>query len=83
MTQKLKILPYLIQFLLTVLFYHVFFLFFLIIGLQYFIPAVITYTFNPTVELGKPIGIPTNKAKAKNELQSVVETKISQRIYFS
>ena len=36
-----------------------FFLFFLIIDLYFLIPAVITQTFNPIVELAIPIEIPT------------------------
>ena len=42
-----------------------FFFFFLIIDLCFLIPAIIAQTFNPIAELVIPIGIPSEKAKAK------------------
>ena len=41
-----------------------FFFFFLIIGLWYLIPAVISQFFNPIAELVIPKGIPNKEAKA-------------------
>ena len=53
------------------------FLFFLIIDLNFLIAAVITQTFNPTVELVVPIGITTKEAKAKIGIHPVIaEAKI-------
>ena len=55
-----------------------FFLFFLIIELQFLIPAVTAQTFYPITELAVPIGIPTNEAKAETETHRVIKgTKIS------
>ena len=48
-----------------------FFLFLLIIELYFLIPAVITQTFNPIVELAMPTGILV-KAKAEMETHTVI-----------
>ena len=51
---------------------------FLLLFLDYLIPAVITQTFNPVTELVIPIGILTKQAKAEIETHLVtVEIKIS------
>ena len=50
-----------------------FFFFFLIIGLNFLIFAVITKFFNPIVELVIPIEIPTKEAKAEMETPQVFE----------
>ena len=56
-----------------------FFLFFLIVDLYLLIPAVITPSFNPIVELAIPIGVPTKKSKAEMETHPViVETTINE-----
>ena len=66
------------MYLLTMLFYHVFFLFFLTTDSYFLTPAVIIHIFNRTEELAISIGIPTNEAKAETKTQSVsVEAKIS------
>ena len=63
--------------LLTILFYHASFFFFLIIDLYFLIPAVIAQIFNAVAELVIPIGIPTKEAKAEMETHPViVEAKI-------
>ena len=60
-------------------FFHEFFLFFLIIGLHFLIPSVITQIFNPTVKLVIPTGIAMTEAKAKIETQLVnIEAKMSK-----
>ena len=52
-------------------------LFFLIIDLCFFIPAVVTQNINSIAELVIHIGIPTKEAKAKMETHPViVEAKI-------
>ena len=54
------------------------FFFFLIIDLDFLIPAVITQTFNPIAELVIPIEIPTKEAKAEMEMHPLaVEINIS------
>ena len=54
-------------------------LFFMIIDLYSFIPAVIAKIFNPTAELVIPIGIPTNEANPEIEMQLLTtETKIKK-----
>ena len=56
-----------------------FFLFILIINLNFLIPGATTQTFDPTAEMAIPIGMPTNRAKVETETESVtVETKISK-----
>ena len=56
-----------------------FFHFFLIIDLYFLIPAVITQTFNPIVELAIPIEIPTKEPKSEKETHPVlVEIAISE-----
>ena len=76
---KLRLLCYSIQILLTILFYHVSSSFFLIIDLCFLIPAVITQICNPIVELVIPIGISSKEAKAKMEMHPVtVEIDISK-----
>ena len=60
---ELRLLCYLIYFLLTILFYHASFSFFLIIDLNILIAVFITQSFNPTAELVIPVGIPTKEAK--------------------
>ena len=47
---------------LTILFYHTFFLFFLSIDLYFLIPGVISQAFNPAGELLIPIEILTKEA---------------------
>ena len=49
-----------------------FFFFFLIIDLQFLIPAVTAQIFDSPVELVIPIGIPTKEAKAEMEAHPVV-----------
>ena len=45
----------------------------------FLIPAVITQTFNPTAELGLPLGIPTKETGAEIEIYPVIaEAKISK-----
>ena len=62
---------------LTVLFYHASFSFFLIIDLYFLIPAVITQMFNPIAEFTLPTGISNKDAKAEMVTYPVtVETKI-------
>ena len=54
-------------------------LLFLITDLYFLIPATFAQIFNPTVELVIPMGIPTEKAKAKIETHPVTtETKMSK-----
>ena len=54
------------------------FLFFLYNDSYFFIPAVITQSFNPTSELAVPIGITVYEANKEIETQTLaVETKIS------
>ena len=56
-----------------------FFIFFFIIDLYFFIPAVIAQFFIPTAELVIPAGTQTNKANTEIETQLViVEAKISK-----
>ena len=56
-----------------------FFFLFLIIDSYFFIPAVITQIFNPTEELGNPIGIPFKEVKAEMKTHPVtIEIKISK-----
>ena len=56
-----------------------FFFFFLIIGLYFLIPAVVTQIFNPIEEFVIPIGIPTKDAKEEMESHPLnVEIKISK-----
>ena len=56
-----------------------FFFFFLIIDLQFLVPAVIAQIFNPIAELIITIGIPTKEAKAEMETHLVTaEIKISK-----
>ena len=57
---------------LTILFYHGSFSFFLIIDLYFSIPAVIEQIFNPIADLVAPIGVPTKEAKAEMETRPVV-----------
>ena len=53
--------------------------FFSIFGLYFFIPTVITQTFNRNAELVIPIGIPTKEAKEEIQTHPVtVEIKISK-----
>ena len=62
---------------LTILFYHVSFIFFLIIDLYFLIPAVLAQIFNPIVELVIPIGILIKEVKVEMETYPViVEAKI-------
>ena len=49
-----------------------FFFFFLIIDLYFFIPAVITQTFNPIAKLVISIGIPMKQVKAETEIHPVI-----------
>ena len=52
---------------------------FLIIYLQFLVPAAISQIFNPITELVIPIGIPNQEAKAKIEIHPhsvIVEAKI-------
>ena len=49
-----------------------FFFFLLIINLPFLLAAVIVQIFNPIAELVKPIGIPTNVAKAEIETHRVI-----------
>ena len=52
------------------------FLLFLIINLDFLIPAFIVQIFNPTAELAVIIGTPTNKTNAEIETQPLTaETK--------
>ena len=44
-----------------------FFFYFLIIDLNFLIPAIISQIFNPIAELVLPIGIPTKEVKAERE----------------
>ena len=46
--------------------------FFLIIYLQFSIPAVITQIFNPITKLVVPIGIPTKEGKAEMEVEVTI-----------
>ena len=56
-----------------------FFSFFLIIGLYFLIPPVLSHLFNTIAELVIPIGIPTEEAKAEMEMHPVtVEINISK-----
>ena len=74
--QKL-ILFNLILILLTILFCHASFSFFLIIDLCYLIPAVIVQILNPITELVISIRIPIKEAKAEIKTHPViVEAKI-------
>ena len=62
-----------------ILFYHIFFLFFLLIDLYFLIPAAMAEMFNPIAELIIPIGIPIKEAKVEMKTQPViVEVKISK-----
>ena len=53
---------------LTILFHHASFLFFLIIDLYLLIPAAIAQIFNAIAEPVIPIGIPSKEAKAEIEM---------------
>ena len=64
----LKLLRYLTQCFLTILFYHVSSFFQLIINLYFLIPAVIAQIFNPFAELLIPIGTPGKEAKAEIQI---------------
>ena len=57
---------------LTILFYHAFSFFFLIIDLYFLIAKVIAQIVNPIVELAIPIGILTKEAKAEIEKHPVI-----------
>ena len=62
-----------------ILFYHIFFLFFLLIDLYFLIPAAMAEMFNPIAELIIPIGIPIKEAKVEMKTHPViVEVKISK-----
>ena len=77
--KALEIKTSMVFFLLTVLFYRSYFLFFLIIDLQFLIPSVIVQIFNSTAELVFPRGIPTKDAKAEIEANPVTsEARISK-----
>ena len=56
---------YLIYFLPTIQFYHVFFHFLLVIDVNFLIPAGVKQIINSIAEDPIPAGIPTNKAKEK------------------
>ena len=49
-----------------------FFFFFLMIDLNFLVPAVITQIFNPIGELITPTGIPTNEEKAEMKTHPVI-----------
>ena len=67
---------------LTTLFYHVSFFFFLIIDLYFLIPAATAQIFNPIAELLIPIGIPSKEAKAEIETHPITaEAKIALKFY--
>ena len=62
-----------------------FFLFFLMIGLYFRIPAMIAQIFNPTIELAIPTGTPANEANAEIEKQPLTaetKTNISSKKQF-
>ena len=62
-----------------ILFYHIFFLFFLVIDLYFLTPAAMAEIFNPIAELIIPIGIPIKEAKVEMKTHPViVEVKISK-----
>ena len=64
---------------LTISFYHVFFLFLLTIDLYFLIPPVVTQISTVVVKLAIPTGIPTREVKAENETIPVTsEAKISK-----
>ena len=44
---------------------------FLIIDLNFLIPAVIVHIFNPIIELVLPLGIPSKEAKTEIEIHAV------------
>ena len=57
------------------------FLFFLIIDLNFLIPAAIAQNFNPTAELVILIGIPSKEGKAEIDIYPVIaEDKIKKRL---
>ena len=62
-----------------------FFLFFLMIGLYFRIPAMIAQIFNPTTELAIPTGTPANEGNAEIEKQPLTaetKTNISSKKQF-
>ena len=62
------------------------FLFFSIIDIYFFIPAVIAQIFNPTTELAILIGMPTDEVKAGFETYSaiiIVEAKLSNLLLYN
>ena len=62
-----------------ILFYHIFFLFFLVIDLYFLTPAAMAEIFNPIAGLIIPIGIPIKEAKVEMKTHPViVEVKISK-----
>ena len=66
------LLFYLILILLTILLYHAFLFFFLIINLCFLIPGVIAQIFNPIAKIVTLIGIPIKQTKAEIEIHSSI-----------